>query len=248
MQATIFDRLRSGLTNLGPESHLRVPTISLELNGVLANHFAAVLTIGYQNTNRFFDWRSLRGNERESGEPFSPCRFTLDDMDCFKRRAAETPDFWVDLPPFSRQDMELVGEVCESGAVAIFFVSDRRDCAGQSPLLADARMQSLAWLNKYGIHNYMGTDFACGNKLATLRLHAVEYHLDDDPHEVVQLRAAGIQAFLLTRPWNEDVRSPFRVDSVSDYLDAVSGNGVARKGPGSEGLDAAPPIGAAALH
>ena len=53
-----------------------------------------------------------------------------------------------------------------------------------------------------------------------LLTRGVQFHLDDDPDEVVHARAAGIEAFLLTRPWNQNAEcGEPRVASVQQFLD-----------------------------
>jgi len=94
--------------------------------------------------------------------------------------------------------------------------------AGITGELADARLLSAAWLNRYEITGYVGTCFDAADKARELLLRNVQYHLDDDPRDVARLRELGIEAFLISRPWNLDADCPYRVDSVAQFLEIVA--------------------------
>ena len=48
-----------------------------------------------------------------------------------------------------------------------------------------------------------------------------EFFIDDGPHNYEALRAAGVQAYLLTRPWNEHLDVEARVNDPLEFADIV---------------------------
>jgi hypothetical protein len=101
---------------------------------------------------------------------------------------------------------------------------------GDYPMDADA--QSLAWLEgswasqylreTYALTGHLGGCFSALDKVSELLHRGVQYHIDDNPGTVELLRKAGIEAFLLDRPWNQREICEWRVDSIEQFLDIVA--------------------------
>ena len=58
-----------------------------------------------------------------------------------------------------------------------------------------------------------------GSKVEAAKKAGVTLFLDDAPHNLEELRAAGIECWLLDRPWNRHHETPFRVKTIAEILD-----------------------------
>ena len=142
------------------------------------------------------------------------------DIGAARQMAFETPRFWSGIEPFDEGDLNMIRDQIQTQRYAAYFIATRRDLDTPG-ILADARLLSLAWLERHSIEGYAGTIFDAYDKARALLSRNVQYHIDDDPREVMRLRSFGIQAYLVNRPWNLDAECPYRVNSVREFLELV---------------------------
>lgn len=190
----------------------RRPTVSFDLDGTLANTVQSLLDIASElHPEVIYGWEDVRVSLPNM----------VDLIGAARKRALEIPHFWENIEAFDSEEMSMIADQIEAGRYAAVFVSTRQDL--QTPGdCGDARILSAAWLNKNGVHGWAASKFTAKDKVADLIAREVQYHVDDDPEVVQPLRTVGIEAFLVTRPWNEHVHCAWRVDSVSQFLEIVA--------------------------
>jgi PAS domain S-box-containing protein len=209
-----------------PNHH--APTVSFDMDGTLCNTYQALLDIlTEQNPVDSYSWQELfcSGNCRRCGtcmcESSGDASLSSRRILAGKRRAHRTPRFWETIEPFDEDDLKLIRDQLQIQLYAAVFVATRRDLDTPDEL-ADARLLSASWLARYEIAGYVGTCFDAPDKARELLLLNVQYHLDDDPRDVARVRELGIEAFLVSRPWNLDADCAYRVDSVAQFLEIVA--------------------------
>jgi hypothetical protein len=105
------------------------------------------------------------------------------------------------------------------GLMTGYFVSMRPHT---NSLGSDARFCTRIWLEGFGIHSaqgvIVGTDF---NRTRLLKSLGCNAHLDDQANHIDALTKAGMNAYLLDRPWNQHYKidPEHRVCSIDQFLE-----------------------------
>lgn len=207
-----------------------VPTISFDLDGCLANRAQAILDlITANNPFAMYDWRRM--NCTGDCEQCSSCicinpqsgsslftALTVTDYQRAQNEALNTPNFWTNIEPYDAEELQTIGYQMAGGRYAAVFVANRANLNFKG-FAGDARLQSIKWLEDHGIVGALGVSCCSANKVLELLIRNVRYHIDDDVEEVAKCRAAGIEAFLLNRPWNKTAKCEYRVNSVTQFLE-----------------------------
>lgn len=76
-----------------------------------------------------------------------------------------------------------------------------------------ARSATASWLDAWGIY-YTGLVFSRDKTIVP-----TDAFIEDRPENYAALEAAGVQAYLVDRPWNQDFEAGNRVSSVAEYVD-----------------------------
>lgn len=74
---------------------------------------------------------------------------------------------------------------------------------------------TISWLKRHGLH-YDTITFASDKTIAR-----VDVMVDDKPENYHALTAAGVDAYMLTRPWNQHVEGAQRVFDLLHYAEAI---------------------------
>ena len=206
----------------------RMPTVSFDMDGTLCDTPRAIRGIlSEQDSLESYSWKQIAcssncytcGNCMRAALPgASPARLRVRGA---KLLAHQTPRFWETLQPFDEDDLDLIRDQMQLQRFAAVFIATRRDLDTPGEL-SDARLLSAAWLDRYQITVPAGICFDAVDKAQELLLRGVQYHLDDDPRDVAWLRARGIEAFLVSRPWNLGAKCAYRVASVAQFLTVVA--------------------------
>jgi hypothetical protein len=190
--------------------HYTIPKVGIDLDGVVANFQQGLLDIlTLVNPIQTYDWHDLRPD-------------TLDvDLRKAQQLAREMPNFYAELPVFDDDDLTCLRDAVDATRIYGMFVATRAPLAlpGRA---GDPCEQSLQWLYDHDFRGWLHTEFDSTDKVQSLLSRGIAYHLDDDPADVEALRAVGIEAFLITRPWNEQLHCPYRVESIAQFLDIVA--------------------------
>lgn len=130
------------------------------------------------------------------------------------------PDFVKMLQDFAREGRFTSGPPFEGtpeavrrlhdGGVSIHVVTDR------PPFVLD---ETVAWLKTYDIP-FDSVEIGRDKTVFMRRGPAPYFGIDDRVENVQALVDAGVQAYLLTAPWNEHANLP-RVNTVDEYVDIV---------------------------
>jgi len=207
------------------KNHL--PTVSFDMDGTLCNTFQGFLDIlAQRHPEDSYSWEDLfcSGNCRRCGTCLcssSDLSRTHQNLRSARRTAFNTPRFWTTIEPFDREELALIRDQIQAQRFAAIFVATRRDLDTPG-VPSDARLLSTMWLDNHEIDGYVGTVFDSVDKTRELLTRGVQYHVDDDPREVARAREHGVEAFLVSRPWNLGAECPYRVDSVRQFLDIVA--------------------------
>lgn len=105
------------------------------------------------------------------------------------------PAFWLKIKPFA--ELNTIGDI---------YITHR---------MVDVSV-TIQWLHIVGCPKALTLSVENGDKVTPALKYKVEYFLDDKPQNVEELRQAGIKAYLLDRPWNQDADLP-RVKSIAEF-------------------------------
>jgi hypothetical protein len=223
----------------GEEARWQVPTISFKIDGVLANHIQPILDhaliSGARNVHSSYSWRDVTC--------YGECYGCCDSCVCFSRIAHTYPaplsreeyfdayltavqngNFWRQLAPFSTTDLQYLSDQMHAGRFAALFISSRQ-AAGPRDFYADPRTQTIGWLHDHDLSHFLGLKFTEGARVSEYLIERrPDYHLEDEYREVMAARDAGIEAFLIDRPWNAKLPCSYRVGSIMEFLWTVVPN------------------------
>lgn len=79
----------------------------------------------------------------------------------------------------------------------------------------EAAYATIRWLTQHELP-FDSVTFSADKTIAN-----VDVMVDDKPSNYLALKAAGVDAFLLTRPWNSEVQDAQRVTSISHFAEEV---------------------------
>jgi hypothetical protein len=189
---------------------MRKPVITFDCDGVLAN-FTKKFTdlvnslFGMSYTPDWPDYDALTFMTREHWER----GLALVQAD---------PYFWSFLEPYSDTPFKKIGAMLFEGAFTGYVVSRR-----SSSTDADPAAHTRYWLHEQGLTHLQGVIVGMQDRAVLLSLLECDAHLDDYGQQVLDLRARGVNAYLLDRPWNQDtlINPEFRVFSVDEFLERV---------------------------
>lgn len=193
--------------------------LAFDIDGVFANFAQAFINL----VNEKFDTHITFEEWDTYGSPTAhgPC-FTDEQWRYGWDTFLNTPRFWFNLEAFEPYTMKLLGELASYGEVLLYFTTRRRDLTAGEPHERDCRLLTKWWLNKYGITDAQAVIAGWQNRVDLLKQLEIDAYIDDYAPQVEQCMAAGINTYLINRPWNrkESCSAP-RVDSVAHFLDIV---------------------------
>lgn len=197
---------------------MSLPRISFDIDGTLADFTGPFSILASRLTGRTIT-------------PAWPCYDPRGEDQLFSReewaatweQVFRTDMFWASLPVLAQADLSLIDTLMLSGAFLGYFVTRRPDL--HTSFHADAGYQTLTWLAFNGVHNQAG--IVCQpdmNRVEVLKALRVDHHLDDLAEQFLELRAAGIDCWLIDQPWNRHIDAgPYRVSSTTEFLSKVLG-------------------------
>ena len=191
----------------------RLPTVTFDVDGVLANFIQGMFDLLTPLTLKFCDWHDCTHWDTVQSGLLTP-------EECEKawRLVLNEPYFWATIEPFEDVDFQTLNTHMEVGEFVGYFVTSRFDLDTPN-YVGDARFLTQCWLQKQGLKAHAGVVVQRNQSRADL-LYGLgsDYHLDDIGDNYLSLCAAGIQAYLLDRPWNRYLGTSDRVCSIEEFL------------------------------
>lgn len=202
-----------GTTQITPDSQgKRLPTVSFDIDGVFANFIQAFLDKLTERTGLVYSWRDMVDYHPVKAGLLNDEEYVWT-WDNVMRKA----NFWSTIEPFDDIDFDYLDTLMETGQMVGYFVT-RRAHLHTPHHIGDARYLTASWLKRQGIVNSTAVLAGYFDRLELLRLLDVDYHLEDYDVEFKRLRAEGINAYLIDRPWNRQVQTEYRVKTIEEFL------------------------------
>lgn len=190
----------------------RLPVVSSDVDGVWANWTQAILDLqgkghNWQEWTNWYPWKIEPEPIMGEGQ--------------FKALFAET----IKTPEFHRRGLKLfqgmstarVQDSLDSSEYLLYLVTHRPNIDSDEGI-TDACRLTQQWFADQGITNPTGVIAGHHNRTDLLKLLEVDYHIDDYGDEFLKLRDAGINAYLIDRPWNRYIETEYRVASFDEFL------------------------------
>lgn len=192
---------------------IALPTITLDVDGVAANFIQKILDMHFERTMQCYSWEDLT-----AWNPVDLDWMTARQFQELWSEAMTTRYFWAHLEPYRDFDFERLNEYLLTGQFVAYFVTHRANL--QTPdYVGDARFLTRAWLDRMGVTADCGVIAGHHNRTDLLQMLGSQAHLEDYGVEFERLRAAGLNAWLIDRPWNRYVDTPYRVYCLQEFLD-----------------------------
>lgn len=195
---------------LKPAPANRAPRVSIDLGGV-----AVDLVSGYiRSLGPLVDIRNSEDcvNLDSFRQSVTDLQLLCHPTNIFR----PTPEFFTSLDAYRDFNCRLVSELHAIEAIQVcyfpFLLPD-------GTVVAASPMEFRFWCEKYGLA-YGEVDCGPQQPVEKMLSRNVDVHLEDNPEQWVEALFAGIPCFLMDRPWNRSIRSPFRVYSVEAMLTA----------------------------
>ena len=188
---------------------MRTPVITFDCDGVFANFTKKFTDMVNEKfgTNYNKDWPDYNSSDIDPAHLSAGFDLVI-----------EEPYFWALLESYPGTPFQKIGNMLFEGAFTGYVVSRRRD-----PIGGNAAAQTRYWLNERGLTHLQGVIVGSQDRAVLLTLLRSDAHLDDFGDQVIELRAKGVNAYLLNRSWNQDteIDPQYRVASVDEFLERV---------------------------
>ncbi len=178
--------------------------IGFDIDGVVCDFHSAFIKACGGNPDNWKKWTSY---------PFEDCPVDIPNEKKLEIWDRLQPDqkFWASIEPAYGSSIARVAETSRSHAT--YFITHR-------PIEAFAA--TAQWLYDHDIRP-AGLLFLKDKRRACSGLR-IEAFLDDYGNVVSEFEGYKLQAFILDRPWNRDLKVAKRVTSVGNFLDEVLKN------------------------
>lgn len=205
-----------------------IPSVAMMIDGVLANRAQYGLDLlvehGINGYHGVVDADKL-------DYPLPPLYCSRDvkelppDLAQVRRLVTSTPHYWLHVPAYEDVNFPCLRSHIHEGAFLAHFIAFRfpLDTTDGLQAAADHRQQTRMWLDlQFGqsgvVADSINADLCPDELVAWLKMIRADYFLTANNTDAFAARAAGIEAYVLDRPWNRGVRLPFRVPTVCDFL------------------------------
>jgi uncharacterized HAD superfamily protein len=196
-----------------------VPRLAFDMDGVVANFAAGFLSLvnqRFQLTLSYDQWRSY--------DPVMDGLMTQEQWDAGWEMLRSTPLFWAHLPCFRSTPFNSINEDMRNFVYNGYFVTRRQDTDLAESGPQDSNIQSRIWLEQNGITEASSIIAVHhSDRINLLKAIGVDAYVDDYPEQFLACRAAGIRAYLIDRPWNQGVDTPYRVFTLQQFIDRSLG-------------------------
>jgi uncharacterized HAD superfamily protein len=196
----------------------KIPRLAFDIDGVLARFMQAFMVLLNNNFKTNFhpsqvtEYHPIGAGKLMSKELWD-AGFSL---------MKQTPFFWAKLKPF---DPELFADInldMLNYAFNGYFVTRRANMEAGD--ICDANTLTRIWLENVGLQAYTSViAMEHTPRVDILKAMEVDAYIDDWGEQFLECREAGIRAYLMDRPWNQHIDSPYRVYNIRQFVDRVLG-------------------------
>lgn len=193
----------------------RMLRLGFDIDGVLANFvngFLGLVNVACCKNYQPGDWTDYGGKD-------GPAFMLPEQWHKGWAYVSKTPDFWARLEPLPGTDFDLLDRQMDAMEYHGFFFTKRMNLDQASEGVQDAAWQTRTWLNMQGLNNY--TSLTCtksGDRVAQLKAMEIDAYIDDWGDQFLKVLDAGIDAYLIDRPYNREVITDKRVTSVHEFV------------------------------
>jgi uncharacterized HAD superfamily protein len=191
--------------------------VGFDIDGVLANFVTGFLDLVNRETGSSFvesDWTTY-GGATSSGRP----EFLTDIQWAAGWAALEKePCFWAKLDAYpSATEFGKIQNSLESFQFNGYFITRRKNLKTSS--ISDANALTRIWLEQQGIVDASAIIASSGgNRIQVLKELEIDTYIDDWADQFLLAQEAGIDAYLIDRPYNRHIQTDKRVYSITEYV------------------------------
>jgi uncharacterized HAD superfamily protein len=195
----------------------RLPRLGFDVDGVFADFctgFMSIINEKFGTSIKHDDWQSYWDPiEGKSDKPI----FTQEQWDYAWATLIKTPYWWAHLPAYADVDFQKIEDQMATFKFNGYFITRRRDL--QTKELGDSNALTRLFFENHGLVSYSAViSHLERNRIQALKEIAIDAYLDDWGEQWQLARDAGINAYLIDRPYNRDIDTPFRVKSVHEFI------------------------------
>lgn len=200
----------------------RIPRLAFDVDGVFADFQLGFMTMidlrfGTDYRNRLPEWVEY-GSPSQHVAPFHK-----EHWDWGWKQLEFQPLFWAELPAYPEVDFQRLDIEMGTFVYNAYFITRRINLTTRE--LGDSNAQTRMWFENHGIHNSSAivSSHYSANRLDVLKAFQADAYLDDHAGQFLEARANGIAAYLIDRPYNQDVDTPYRVKTVHEFVARATG-------------------------
>jgi hypothetical protein len=200
----------------------RLPRVAFDVDGVVADFSTGFMGL----VNKKFGTNFVRDQWISYWDPIlgksdNPL-FTQEQWDYGWEELVKTPFFWANLSAYQDVDFLTLDMEMATFQYNGYFVTRRRDL--ETHELGDSNAQTRIFLENHGLKNFCSVISSLKkDRIEVLKLIGADAYIDDWGEQFLEAREAGLNAYLIDRPHNQEVDTPFRVKTVHEYVDLALG-------------------------
>jgi hypothetical protein len=196
----------------------KIPRIAFDVDGVLAKFMNGFMSL--LNSKFHTEFNPSQVNEYH---PIGDGKLlTKEQWDTSWSLMKQTPFFWANLKPYDPGLFPDINVDMLNFTFNGYFVTRRSNL--EIGAIQDSNALTRIWLENVGLSEYTSVvAVESAQRLDILRAMEVDAYIDDWGEQFLDCRSAGIRAYLMDRPWNQHVDTPYRVYNVRQFVDRVLG-------------------------
>ena len=206
--------------NPAPRLH-RVPRVGFDVDAVLRNATQVILDVAAQEDvpgyGSIFDWKRCYTEMphfcRRCAAYIGDGPEVIDSCDSILNQALlSNQELFANALAYPGVDFYSLNQAVKNNDITLYLVNSSHTLGD------DIRMRD--WLRSYELTEYqvLLPEYCQQDKADFLRQNQLDFFLTDKLELVTQLRAFGVEAFLIDRPWNRHIEMPFRLHSLDEFL------------------------------
>lgn len=194
---------------------LKHPIVGIDLDGVVVNFNSRALQILSSYTGVRYEPKQVVDYN------YANClrEVTPEMVREMVHQISYEPLFWFRLVERS-QEIPALAELCNHYC-HVYFITSRWETEDAYRIYQTTLRQTIEWLRIRGI-DYSGVIRVDGpNKNDAIKGVGCRYFLDDREETFLSCLEAGIDAYLMDAPYNQNVATDRRIYSVGEYLEII---------------------------
>lgn len=201
----------------------RLPRIAFDVDGVFADFTTGFMTLINEKFGTNFVWQQWKDYwDPIVGSTSKHPLFTQEQWDYAWQQLAVTPFFWAHLPAIEGVNFDQIELEMATFQYNGYFVTRRRDL--DTVELGDSNALTRIFFENHGINNASAIiSSLTKNRISVLKEISADAYLDDWADQMLEAREAGLNAYLIDRPHNQWLDTPYRVFSIHEYVNKALG-------------------------